>query len=85
MGKYILAIDQGTTSSRCIIFDKQGNTISCASKEFTQYFPANGFYSGIEEIRENRSSHQIFSPGISNEVRNRLINGWKDAVSRVLM
>ncbi len=43
MGKYILAIDQGTTSSRCIIFDKQGNTISSASKEFTQFFPANGW------------------------------------------
>ncbi len=43
MGKYILAIDQGTTSSRCIIFDRHGNTISSASKEFTQFFPANGW------------------------------------------
>ena len=36
---YIMAIDQGTTSSRCIIFDKKGNIVSLAQKEFTQYFP----------------------------------------------
>ncbi|MCB0451076.1 MAG: glycerol kinase GlpK, partial [Confluentibacter sp.] len=43
MEKYILAIDQGTTSSRAIIFDKKGNIISVAQKEFTQYFPKPGW------------------------------------------
>tara|TARA_R110002051_G_scaffold324920_1_gene424603 strand:+ start:22450 stop:23943 length:1494 start_codon:yes stop_codon:yes gene_type:complete len=43
MGKYILALDQGTTSSRAIVFDKQGNIISIAQKEFTQYFPKPGW------------------------------------------
>jgi glycerol kinase len=43
MNKYILAIDQGTTSSRAIIFDKQGNIISSAQEEFTQYFPKPGW------------------------------------------
>jgi glycerol kinase len=43
MGKYILALDQGTTSSRAIIFDKKGNVISVAQKEFTQYFPKPGW------------------------------------------
>ena len=43
MGKYIMALDQGTTSSRCIIFDKSGNIKSQASKEFTQFFPKNGW------------------------------------------
>ena len=37
--KYIMAIDQGTTSSRAIIFDKKGNKIGSSQKEFTQYFP----------------------------------------------
>ncbi len=40
--KYILAIDQGTTSSRTIIFDRDGEIRSIAQKEFTQYFPKPG-------------------------------------------
>ena len=37
--KYVMALDQGTTSSRCIIFDKLGNMVSVAQKEFTQFYP----------------------------------------------
>lgn len=37
---YIMALDQGTTSSRCILFDKQGNICSMAQKEFTQIYPS---------------------------------------------
>lgn len=40
---YILAIDQGTTSTRTIAFDKQGNIIAVAQREFTQYFPKPGW------------------------------------------
>lgn len=43
MKKYIIALDQGTTSSRCIIFDREGNIKSSAAKEFTQYFPQSGY------------------------------------------
>ena len=43
MEKYIMAIDQGTTSSRAIIFDKAGNHIGTSQKEFTQYFPEAGW------------------------------------------
>lgn len=43
MDKYIMALDQGTTSSRTIIYDKAGNTISVAQKEFTQIFPHEGW------------------------------------------
>ncbi|MCR5399698.1 MAG: glycerol kinase GlpK [Lachnospiraceae bacterium] len=43
MAGYILAIDQGTTSSRAIIFDKDGNIVQVAQKEFTQYFPKPGW------------------------------------------
>lgn len=43
MSKYLMALDQGTTSSRCIIFNKKGDIISMAQKEFTQYFPKSGW------------------------------------------
>ncbi|MGN0587153.1 MAG: FGGY family carbohydrate kinase, partial [Oscillospiraceae bacterium] len=41
--KYIMALDQGTTSSRCILFDKNGAEVSKAQKEFTQYYPKPGW------------------------------------------
>ena len=43
MDKYILALDQGTSSSRAIVFDHQGNIRSTAQMEFTQYFPQPGW------------------------------------------
>lgn len=43
MKKYILALDQGTTSSRCILFDKQGHICSMAQKEFEQIYPHAGW------------------------------------------
>ena len=43
MGKYIMALDAGTTSNRCILFDKGGNICSMAQKEFTQIFPRPGW------------------------------------------
>lgn len=43
MQKYVMALDQGTTSSRCILFDKSGNICSMAQKEFTQIYPQPGW------------------------------------------
>ena len=43
MGKYVMALDAGTTSNRCILFDREGNMVSVAQKEFTQYFPKPGW------------------------------------------
>lgn len=43
MKKYVMALDQGTTSSRCIIFDKAGQVKSMAQKEFTQIYPNPGW------------------------------------------
>ena len=43
MAKYVMALDAGTTSSRCILFDKQGQICSMAQKEFNQYFPKPGW------------------------------------------
>lgn len=41
--KYVMALDQGTTSSRCILFDRKGAMCSVAQKEFTQYYPQPGW------------------------------------------
>ena len=43
MKKFLVAIDQGTTSSRAILFDLQGNIKFTSQFEFTQYFPKNGW------------------------------------------
>ena len=43
MSKYIMALDAGTTSNRCILFDEKGEICSIAQKEFTQYFPNPGW------------------------------------------
>ncbi len=43
MGKYIMALDAGTTSNRCILFDQNGTICSVAQKEFTQHFPKPGW------------------------------------------
>lgn len=43
MENYILSIDQGTTSSRAIVFDHDGKEVSVAQKEFTQHYPENGW------------------------------------------
>ena len=43
MPKYIMALDTGTTSNRCVLFDRKGNMCSVAQREFTQYFPQPGW------------------------------------------
>ena len=43
MAKYIMALDAGTTSNRCILFNRSGEMCSVAQKEFTQYFPKPGW------------------------------------------
>ena len=43
MKKYILCVDQGTTSTRSIVYDGKGNVVACASKEITQHYPCIGW------------------------------------------
>ena len=43
MAKYIMALDAGTTSNRCILFNKKGEMCRVAQNEFTQYFPKPGW------------------------------------------
>lgn len=54
--KYIMSIDQGTTSSRAVIFDKGGNIVSIAQKEFTQYYTGDGY---VEHDAEEIYSSQL--------------------------
>ena len=54
--KYVLALDQGTTSSRAILFDGEANIVSVAQKEFTQIFPKPGW---VEHNAEEIWSTQI--------------------------
>ena len=78
---YILALDQGTTSSRSLVFDEQGNIISQAQKEFRQLFPQPGWVEhDAEEIwstqygtmaeavaKANINMKQIAGIGITNQ------------------
>lgn len=43
MRKYVIALDQGTTSSRCILFDKEQHIVQAAQKEYTQFYPQPGW------------------------------------------
>ncbi|MDD6396181.1 MAG: glycerol kinase GlpK [Firmicutes bacterium] len=81
MGKYILALDQGTTSSRAILFDRQQNIIDISQKEFPQIYPHEGWvehdpmeiyasqYSVITEIiaRSGIRAEDIHAIGITNQ------------------
>ena len=56
MKKYILALDQGTSSSRAIVFDHEGTPVAVSQKEFTQHFPRPGWVEhDPEEIWESES------------------------------
>ena len=55
MKQYIMAIDQGTTSSRCVLYNKKGAMVSMAQKEFTQIYPKPGWVEhNAEEIWETQ-------------------------------
>ena len=43
MKQFVIALDQGTTSSRCLLFDRQHNIVGLAQKEFTQHYPHPGW------------------------------------------
>ena len=65
--KYILALDQGTTSSRAIVFDKESRIVSLAQKEYTQIFPQSGWVEhNPHEIWETQSQTAIEALGKAN-------------------
>lgn len=79
--KYIMALDQGTTSSRAILFDESGNIFHTAQQEFPQYFPQSGWvehnpeeiWSSILSViagvlsEKNVSADQVAGIGITNQ------------------
>lgn len=81
MKKYILALDEGTTSARAILFDRSGKAVSAAQREFTQIYPKPGFvehdpmeifssqYSAITEAvsKIGASPDEIAAAGITNQ------------------
>lgn len=85
--KYILALDQGTTSSRAIIFDKDSKIISAAQKEFTQIFPKAGWVehnpqeiwetqrnTAVEALRKaNLTAQNIAAVGVTNQRETTVI------------
>ena len=70
MKKYIMALDAGTTSNRCILFNEQGVICSVAQKEFTQYFPHPGW---VEHDADEIWSSML---GVAVEAMNKL-NIWQ--------
>ena len=81
MKKYILSLDEGTTSARAILFDRSGNVVSSAQHEFTQIYPTGGYvehnpleiysaqYSSLIEAitKIGAEAHEIAAVGITNQ------------------
>ncbi len=63
---YILSIDQGTTSSRAILFNDQGDIVKTAQREFKQYFPHPAGLNTMQ-MRFGR----LFSPSLPKYLQNR--------------
>ncbi|MDF2888088.1 MAG: glpK [Lacrimispora sp.] len=91
MAKYVMALDSGTTSNRCILFNEKGEMCSVAQKEFTQYFPkpgwvehdANEIWSSqlgvaVEAMSKiGASSEDIAAIGITNQRETTIV--WDKA------
>ncbi|MGL4848733.1 MAG: glycerol kinase GlpK [Clostridium sp.] len=87
MNKYVVALDQGTTSSRAIIFDKEQNIIGVSQKEFNQIYPKEGFvehdpmeiwatqYSVLQEVmaKTNITQENIAAIGITNQRETTIV------------
>ena len=87
MSKYVMALDAGTTSNRCILFDEKGEIKSVAQKEFTQYFPQSGWvehdaleiwltqYSVASEAlaKINAKAEDIAAIGITNQRETTIV------------
>ena len=75
MSKYIMALDQGTTSSRCILFNKSGEIVSVAQKEFTQIYPQAGW---VEHDADEIWATQI---GVAQEALQKIHATYEDIAS----
>jgi len=96
MSKYILSIDQGTTSSRAILFTKEGKVFAVAQEEFKQHFPQNGWVEHSPEdiwnsvvavckrvLNENSlDASQIITIGITNQRETTLV--WDKSTGKAI-
>jgi glycerol kinase len=96
MSQYILSLDQGTTSSRAIVFDKKGQIVSVAQKDFKQHFPKSGWVEhDPQEIWSSQSAvmiealanegikaNQIAGIGITNQRETTII--WDRKTGKAL-
>lgn len=87
MAKYVMALDAGTTSNRCILFDQSGKMVSVAQKEFTQIFPKPGWVEhdaneiwatqisvAVEAMQQvNASARDIAAIGITNQRETTIV------------
>ena len=87
MSKYVMALDQGTTSSRAIIFDEHQNIVNMAQKEFTQHYPKAGWvehdpleiyasqYGVLVEVlaRSGMEAGEISAIGITNQRETTIV------------
>lgn len=94
MGKYIIALDQGTTSSRAIVFDKEQNIIGISQKEFTQIYPKEGWvehdpveiwatqYGVLQEViaKTNVDRNEIAAIGITNQRETTIV--WEKSTGK---
>ena len=72
MAKYVMALDAGTTSNRCILFNEKGEICSVAQKEFTQYFPKPGW---VEHDADEIWSTQL---GVAVEAMSKIAASAED-------
>ena len=94
MKNYVIALDQGTTSSRCILFDRNQNIVELAQKEFTQHYPHPGWvehdpmeiyssqYGVLMEVlaKSGVDVHQIAGIGITNQRETAIL--WDKETGR---
>ena len=87
MKKYIIALDQGTTSSRAIVFDKEQNIFGVSQKEFTQIYPNQGWvehnpleiwasqYGVLQEViaKTNITQEEVAAIGITNQRETTIV------------
>ena len=87
MAKYVMALDAGTTSNRCILFNEKGEICSVAQKEFTQYFPKPGWVEhdpeeiwstqyavALEAMQKlNITADQVAAIGITNQRETTIV------------
>ncbi|MDX1937292.1 MAG: FGGY family carbohydrate kinase, partial [Flavihumibacter sp.] len=92
--QYILALDQGTTSSRAILFDANGHIAATAQKEFTQFYPQPGWvehdadeiwssqFSVLAEVlaKANTTTQQVAAIGITNQRETTVV--WERATGK---